>query len=110
MTYNNFQRQLGKAGITIRGFAEIMKMNRTSLTNYAKKGEVPSHLAVIATLMGEMAEREIDFRQILCRVDIKPKKARGSGIDKFGGNRQQSLLHQINSGTPDEISSSMGGD
>jgi len=32
------------------------------VTNYAKSGEVPSHLAVIAALLGEMAERKIDFR------------------------------------------------
>ena len=87
MTYEEFQRQIGKAGLTIRQFAELVKMNRISLSNYGKKGEVPSHLAVIAALMGEMAERKIDYLKVLSRIDITPKKPRGAGIGKFGGNK-----------------------
>ena len=88
MTYEEFQRQIGKAGLTIRQFAELVKMNRISLSNYGKKGEVPSHLAVIATLLGEMAERKIDYRAVLSKIDITPKKPRGAGIGKFGGDKQ----------------------
>ena len=92
MTYDEFLRQLGKAGLNIRQFAELMKMNRISLSNYGKKGEVPSHLAIIATLLGEMAERKIDFREVLSKVDISPKKPRGAGIGKFGGDKQDNLF------------------
>ena len=92
MTYDEFLRQLGKAGLNIRQFAELMKMNRVSLSNYGKKGEVPSHLAIIATLLGEMAERKIDFREVLSKVDISPKKPRGAGIGKFGGDKQDNLF------------------
>jgi len=92
MTYDEFQRQLGKAGLNIRQFADLMKMNRVSLSNYGKKGEVPSHIAIIATLLGEMAERGIDYRAILSKVDISPKKPRGAGIGKFGGDRQDNLF------------------
>jgi len=88
MTYEEFQRQLGKAHLTIREFAEPVKMNRISLSNYGKKGEVPSHLAVIAALLGEMAERKIDYRNVLSRIDITPKKPRGAGIGKFGGTNR----------------------
>lgn len=91
MTYEEFQRQIGKAGLTIRQFAELVKMNRISLSNYGKKGEVPSHLAVIAALLGEMAERKIDYLGVLSRIDITPKKPRGAGIGKFGGNKQAGL-------------------
>lgn len=87
MTYEEFQRQIGKAGLTIRQFAELVKMNRISLSNYGKKGEVPSHLAVIAALLGEMAERKIEYREVLSRIDIAPKKPRGAGIGKFGGDK-----------------------
>lgn len=66
-------------------------MNRISLSNYGKKGEVPSHLAVIAALLGEMAERKIDYREVISRIDITPKKPRGAGIGKFGGNKQAGL-------------------
>lgn len=96
MTYDEFQRQIGKAGLTIRQFAELVKMNRISLSNYGKKGEVPSHLAVIAALMGEMADRKIDFREVLSRIDIVPKKPRGAGMQgKFGGDKQEELFSRV---------------
>lgn len=92
MTYDEFQRQIGKAGLTIKQFADLVKMNRVSLSNNRKKGEVPSHLAVIATLLGEMAERHIDFRDVLSRIDIEPKRPRGAGkAGKFGGDKQNDL-------------------
>lgn len=92
MTYEEFQRQLGKAGLTIKAFAELVKMNRVSLSNYAKQGEVPSHLAVIAVLLGEMADQGIDFRRVLARISISPKKPRGNGRrGRFGGNPQRDL-------------------
>lgn len=91
MTYEEFQRQIGKAGLNIRQFAEFLKMNPISLSNYSKKGVVPSHLAVIAALLGEMAERKIDYKGVLMKIDIPPKKSRGVGIGKFGGDKQDSF-------------------
>lgn len=84
MTYDEFRRQIGKAGLTVHGFADLVKMNRISLSNY-KQGEVPSHLAVIATLLGAMADGQTDFKVALANIDIAPKKPRGAGIGKFGG-------------------------
>ncbi len=95
MTYDEFLRQIGKAGLNLREFAELVKMNRISLSNNKKKGEVPSHLAVISTLLGEMAERQIDFRVVLARIDIAPKKPRGGGRHgKFGGSRQVDMFRR----------------
>lgn len=91
MTYEEFQRQIGKAGLTLREFAELVKMNRVSLSNYAKSNEVPSHLAVIAALLGEMAEQRLDYRAALAKIDFSPKRPRGAGIGKFGGDKQASF-------------------
>ena len=92
MTYVEFQRHVGKAGLTIKAFAELIRMNRISLSNYAKQGEVPSHLAVIAALLGEMADRGIDYRAVLSRIDIAPKKPRGAGKNgRFGGDPEREL-------------------
>jgi hypothetical protein len=89
MTYDEFSRQVGKAGLSIKEFADLIKMNRVSLSNCAKKGEVPSHLAVIATLMGEMADRKIDYAAVLSGIEIKRKKPRGAGTrGRFGGDKQ----------------------
>lgn len=92
MTYDEFQRQIGKAGLTIREFADLVKMHRNSVTNYAKLGEVPSHLAVIAALLGAMAEKKVDFRSILDSIEIEPKKPRGGAAKgRFGGSKQTDL-------------------
>lgn len=92
MTYIEFKRQLGKASINVRQFAELIKLNPNSITNYAKQGEVPSHLAIIATLMGEMADQGLDFRTSLSRIDIEPNRPRGVASEgRFGGNQQANL-------------------
>jgi hypothetical protein len=39
-----------------------------------------------------MAERKIDYRDTLSRIDILPKKPRGAGIGKFGGDKQMNFL------------------
>lgn len=92
MDYAEFLRQLGKAGLSVRAFAELIGMNRNSVSNYAQKGEVPAHLAVIAALMGEMREHGLDFRDVLERIDLRRKKPRGTGKrGRFGGDRQTDL-------------------
>lgn len=96
MTYDEFQRHVGKAGLTIKAFAELMGMNRVSVSNLAKKGEVPTHLAVIAALLGEMADKGIDFREVLSRIDISPKKPRGAGRHgQFGGSKQGNMFYGL---------------
>jgi hypothetical protein len=93
MTYDEFLRQLGKAGLTVKEFAQLVRMNRVSISNNAKKGQVPSHLAVIAALMGEMAERGIDYRAALSRIEIAPRKPKGAAAQgRFGGDRQGDMF------------------
>jgi hypothetical protein len=92
MTYEEFKRQLGKAGMTAYEFADLTKMNRSSITNCSQRGVVPSHLAVIVALMGEMAENGINYRGVLGRIDIKSKRARGGATKgRFGNSRQVDL-------------------
>ena len=92
MTYEEFQRQLGKAGISVKEFAGLLEMNRNSITNCSVRAEVPSHIAVIAALMAEMAEHQLDFKKALSRIDIAPKKPRGAGVKgTFGGSHQTPL-------------------
>lgn len=93
MTYGEFQRHIGKAGITLKEFASLIRINRGSLSNLSKKGQVPSHLAVIAALLGEMKDKGIEFEEVLSRIDIAPKKARGAGKEgRFGGDKQGDLF------------------
>ncbi|MHB8408353.1 MAG: XRE family transcriptional regulator [Acidiferrobacterales bacterium] len=87
MTYVEFRRQLGKAGLTVRKFGELIGMNPKTVTNYAKSGVVPPHIAVIATLMGEMAEHKVPFVGALAKVDIGTNR-RGAAKGRFAGTRQ----------------------
>ena len=84
MTYDEFQHLISKAGLKLQEFAELVKMNRASIYNCANNG-VPSHLAIIATLLAEMAERGIDYREIIEKIEITAKKPRGVGV---GGPKQ----------------------
>nr|WP_116369392.1 XRE family transcriptional regulator [Cupriavidus taiwanensis] len=92
MTYEEFRRQLGKAGLTVKGFAELIKQSPNSITNYATQGEVPPHLAIIAALMGDMAESGMDFRSTLGRISFASSKSRGGSMKgRFGGTKQIDL-------------------
>lgn len=85
MTYDEFQQQVSKAGLTLQDFADVVHMNRTSLYNYGKAGEVPAYVAVIAVLMREMEARGIDYRALLAQADIAPQKSRKAESENFGG-------------------------
>lgn len=92
MTYEEFRRQLGKAGLTNKAFADLVKINSKSITNYKKDGEVPAHWAVVALLMGVMADNKLDFKAALNSIVIEPNKVRGNAASgRFGGSRQTIL-------------------
>lgn len=93
MTYHEFSRHLGKAGITVKEFALLLKKHPNSLTNNAQKNRIPNEIGVIAALIGEMADKKIDFKSVIGELEIIKRKARGSAeVGKFGGNPQTSLL------------------
>jgi len=72
MDYLEFKRHIGKAGIsTIREFAKITKANPTSITNFKNKGKVPKNMAIIATLMGLLGDKHIDFKQALSEIEVE---------------------------------------
>ena len=92
MLYSEFLRELEKAGLSIRAFAELIGMNPNSISNYARTGELPSHLAVIAVLLAGIRELGGDFRTLVSKVDVAPKRPRGSARrGHFGGDRQTDL-------------------
>lgn len=92
MDYKEFRRQLGKAGLTNKSFAELVKINPNSVTNYKKDGDVPSHWAIVALLMGVLADNKIDFKEALSEIEIEPNKVRGTAAKgRWGGSKQNDL-------------------
>ena len=92
MPYADFLLELAKAGLSVRAFAELVGMNPNSISNYARSGELPTHLALIAVLVSELNAHGVDYRRAMAKVELAPKKPRGSGRrGHFGGDRQSSL-------------------
>ena len=91
MPYANFLAELERAGLSVRGFAELIGMNPNSITNYARGGELPQHIALVAVLVVEMAIRGLDYRTTIAKVapTRQPRGATRQG--HFGGDRQASL-------------------
>ena len=68
MPYTEFQRLVGKAGLSIKEFAALLDMKPNSITNYSKQGVVPTHLAVIVALISTMKDEGLDFYPIFEKV------------------------------------------
>ncbi|PXX34736.1 MULTISPECIES: DNA-binding protein [Burkholderia] len=97
MAYTEFQQELRKAQLTSREFARLIRMNESSITNYSSKGTVPSHLAVIAKLIGALAAHEIDFRRVIRQMRIEPKRPRGVGTFPAAGKPRARKAAKANS-------------
>ena len=70
MNYGEFKRHLGKAGLSINEFSSLIEVGASSVSNYAKKNAVPTQYAVIAVLLGDIADRNVDFRELLKRFGL----------------------------------------
>src|ERR1700722_15621663 len=82
MRYQEFIDHLRKAHLTVGRFARLMGMNRISLSNYAKTDRVPSHLAIISALVGEMSERGFEFESLFLGLQVGKKKL----VERASGN------------------------
>lgn len=74
MDYTEFKRHLGKGGLSLTQFASLVDVSPTAVTNYASKGSVPRHYAVLAVLLGDAADNGSDFRAVLSRFGLHISK------------------------------------
>jgi len=97
MEYDEFIRNVRKAGLTIKAFAGLLGMNRVSISNMSQKGMVPMHLAVIAALMGEMTDKGVTYETVLARIKIEPRPAKGiAARGVFGGTKTKPMPNRDN--------------
>ena len=80
MTYEKFRAELIAAGLSLRAFADLLKLNPNSVTNYKALGEVPDHIAVIAALIHDLVKQGGNFRTAVKRAHVRRKAARGRSI------------------------------
>lgn len=74
MPYTEFQRLIGKAGLSIKEFAALLDMKPNSITNYSKQGVVPTHIAVIVALISTMKDEGLDFYPVFEKVKSYSKE------------------------------------
>ncbi|HEO1836306.1 TPA: XRE family transcriptional regulator [Acinetobacter baumannii] len=74
MPYTEFQRLIGKAGLSIKEFAALLNMKPNSITNYSKQGVVPTHIAVIVALISTMKDEGLDFYPIFEKIKSYSKE------------------------------------
>lgn len=91
MPYADFLMELERTGLTVRGFAELIGMNPNSITNYAKRGDLPQHIALVTVLVSEMASHGIDYRSAIAKVAPTRQPRGATRRGHFGGDRQASL-------------------
>jgi hypothetical protein len=92
LTYPEFLAELDQATLSVRDFAALVQMHPNSVSNYARSGEVPTHLAVIAALLAELKRNGIDHNPVFSRIRIAGKRPRGGAErGRFGGNPQGRL-------------------
>lgn len=83
MIYSDFRRHLGKAGVTINDFAAYLCVRPSSVSNYAKTGEVPRTYAMLAVLMGEAVGRGVSIAEVLARYEIVPQATGKGNVQQF---------------------------
>lgn len=91
MPYALFLAELDRAGLSVRSFADLVGMNPNSITNYAGRGELPQHIALVAVLIAEMAVGGLDYRAAIAKVAPTKKPRGATRRGHFGGDRQANL-------------------
>ena len=68
MPYEEFQRLIGKSGLSIKEFALLLDMHPNSVFHYKKIGKVPMQIAVIVSLISMMKEDGVDFYPVFEKI------------------------------------------
>lgn len=76
MNYKELVRNIGKAGLTIKQFAELIKAKPNSITNLKNKEDIPKNLAIISVLLGELVDKGLDYNHLFEKLDLQEQKAR----------------------------------
>ena len=82
MNYVELTRNIAKAGLDIKEFAELIKANPNSITNLKSKKKVPKNIGIIAVLLGEMKEAKLPFKDYLNSLKLEEQKARRKSDDE----------------------------
>lgn len=82
MDYEELVRNIGKAGLDVKEFAELIKANPNSITNLKSRDNVPKNLAIIALLLGELVDKKIPYQHLFNGLGIEKQKSRRKSNDE----------------------------
>ena len=82
MNYDELIRNIGKAGLSVKEFAILLKANPNSITNLKKKESVPKNLGIIAVLLGEMVDKGLEYKHLFEKLNLQEQKRRRNEDDK----------------------------
>ena len=99
MNYAEFIIELKAAGVSGRELARLLRLHENSISSYSTRGKVPSHLAVIATLIHLLAKNHIGFREPLLALELASKPRRGRAVAR--SERAMSAAKQDNGELPE---------
>ncbi|WP_342619771.1 XRE family transcriptional regulator [Rhodoferax sp. GW822-FHT02A01] len=80
MNYEEFTTLLSGTSLSGREFAKLLKLNPNTIANYKQKGEIPSHLAVIAVLIHQMESHGVEYRAQIEALGLQPNAPRGKSL------------------------------
>lgn len=95
MNYEELKRNIRKAGLDIKDFAELIKVNPNSITNLKSKKKIPKNIGIIAVLLGEMKEAKLPFKDFLNSLDLEEQKARRKSNDETLFKKKREIVCQI---------------
>ena len=81
MNYEELTRNIAKAGLDIKEFAELIKANPNSITNLKSKEKISKNIAIIAVLLGEMVDKGLSYNHLFEKLDLEEQKARRRSDD-----------------------------
>lgn len=82
MKYEELIRNIGKAGLDVKQFADLLKANPNSITNLSQKDVVPKNIMIIAVLLGELVDKGIEYKSLFEKMNLQEQKARRKSDDK----------------------------
>ncbi len=82
MTFIEFKKRLLDIDMTLPRFCDLIKVSDKNIQSYKKKGEVPNTIAAIVTCFVAMEKNNIDFKTVICELDLKKKTKKGGFAKK----------------------------
>jgi hypothetical protein len=86
MKYNDFKRTLRRVGFKNKEFAQLIAVHEKTISNMAKKENIPNHMAIIVVLMDILSNYKIPFKSELSNLNLQKSEPRGNNISKKQGN------------------------